>query len=113
MNLPRHRRDLPEPVQNIGQLRERRALFADGRNRALRTFLVGLATDVLAAVVLLLAPIVSSAQSWGDFQWSVMGFMLAKTAVSTAFSYLLRTVIDRSGIPTPLPPADPGEPDAA
>lgn len=84
---------------------------ADGKNRALRTFLVGLATDVLAAVVLLLAPLVTAAQSWGDFQWGVMGFMLAKTVVATLFSYLLRTVLDGKITPASiLPPADPGPP---
>lgn len=88
-------------------------LKIDAKNRALRTFLVGLATDVLGAVVLLLTPLITSANSWSDLDWKLMGFLLAKTAVSTAFSYLLRTVLDPSKFPTPLPPADPGEPDAA
>lgn len=86
-------------------------LAADARNRALRTFLVGLATDILAAVILLLTPLITAANSWSDLDWKLMGFMLAKTLVATLFSYLLRTVLDKSVIPTPLPPSDPGEPD--
>lgn len=88
------------------------ALKADASNRALRTFLQGLGTDLLAAVLLFLLPVVTSADGWDDFEWSVMGFLLAKTAVVTLFSYLMRTVLDPSKIPTPLPPSDPGEPDA-
>lgn len=87
-------------------------LKIDAKNRALRTFLVGLATDVLGAVVLLFTPLITSANSWSDLDWKLMGFLLAKTVLSTAFSYLLRTILDGSKIPTPLPPADPGEPDA-
>lgn len=89
------------------------ALRKDARNRALRTFLQGLAADLVAALILLLIPIVTAANAWGDFEWSVLGFLVAKTGVLTLFSYLMRTWLDRSGIPTPLPPADPGEPDAA
>lgn len=87
------------------------ALAADARNRALRTFLQGLAADVAAAVVLLVLPVFTNAQGWQDIDWKVMGFLLAKTVVVTGLSYLMRTVLDRSRIPTPLPPSDPGEPD--
>lgn len=81
----------------------------DARNRALRTFVQGLATDVLAALVLLLLPVVTAAEGWGDFEWSVLGFLVAKTVVVTALSYVMRQYLDRSGVPTPLPPADPGD----
>lgn len=86
-------------------------LAADARNRALRTFLQGLAADVLAALVLLLLPVFTSANGWGDFEWQILGFLGFKTVVVTGLSYVMRTYLDRSAIPTPLPPADPGEPD--
>lgn len=85
----------------------------DARNRALRTFLQGLAADLVAALILLLLPIVTAATGWGDFEWQVLGFLVAKTGVVTLFSYVMRTWLDRSALPTPLPPSDPGEPDAA
>lgn len=87
-------------------------LKTDARNRALRTFLQGLGFDILGAVVLLLLPLFTNADGWGDFDWKLLGFLLVKTIVVTGFSYLMRTVLDRSAVPTPLPPADPGEPDA-
>lgn len=83
---------------------------SDARNRALRTFLQGLAVDVLATLVLVLLPIVSSASSFADFQWEIIVFLVVKTAVVTAFSYLMRTVLDKSAIPTPEPPSYPGNP---
>lgn len=81
----------------------------DARNRALRTFVQGLATDVLAAVVLLLLPIVTAAEGWGDFEWNIIGFLLAKTVVVTGLSYVMRQHLDPSAVPSPLPPADPGD----
>ena len=82
---------------------------ADARNRALRTFFQGLAADVLAAVVLVLLPTFTNANGWGDFEWGVLGFLLAKTAVVTALSYLMRTWLDKR-TDVLLPPADPGPP---
>lgn len=80
------------------------ALAVDAKNRALRTFLVGLATDVLVALTLVIVTALSSATGWGDVEWKVLGFTLAKTLVTTAGSYVLRRFVDPSGIPTPLPP---------
>jgi hypothetical protein len=80
-------------------------LQVDAKNRALRTFLVGLAMDVAVALVLVLVTAFNSADGWGDFEWKVLGFTLGKTLVTTAGSYILRRFVDPSGIPTPLPPA--------
>jgi hypothetical protein len=82
-------------------------LRTDARNRALRTFLQGLVADVLAALVLLLLPVFTSANGWGDFEWSILGFLVVKTVVVTGLSYVMRTYLDRSVVPTPLPPGDP------
>ena len=87
-------------------------LANDARNRAYRTFLQGLGADVLAALVLLLLPVFTTANGWGDFEWQVLGFLVVKTVVVTGLSYVMRQYLDGSALPTPLPPADPGEPDA-
>jgi hypothetical protein len=59
---------------------------ADARNRALRTFLQGLALDVALAVAL----IVYSATSAEHVEWRLLLLTLAKTAVQTAASYVMR-----------------------
>ena len=85
-------------------------LTADARNRALRTLLVNLTTDVAVALALVLVAAFSRANGFGDLEWALLGFTLAKTAVVTAGSFVLRRFVDASGIPTPLPPTDPGPP---
>jgi hypothetical protein len=87
-------------------------LTNDARNRAIRTFLQGLGYAVLAAVVMVLLPVFTNAKDWGDFDWSVIGFALVQAVGMAVLSYFMRKVLDPSGLPTPLPPADPGEPDA-
>lgn len=81
------------------------SLSADARNRALRTFLVNIATDVGVALTLVLTTTFNQAENWNDFEWSIIGFTLLKTAVVTAGAYILRRFLDPSGFPTPLPPA--------
>lgn len=81
------------------------AVKADARNRAARTFLQGLAADLVAALILLLLPIVTSASGWGDFEWGVLLFLVAKTVVVTVFSYVMRTWLDRRTA-TLAPPVD-------
>lgn len=79
-------------------------LTADSRNRALRTFIQGLAFDVAAALILLLLPVFTSANGWGDFEWTAIGFLVAKTVVVTGLSYVMRQYLDGSRVPTPVPP---------
>lgn len=86
------------------------ALKADAKNRALRTLLVNLATDTGVALVLVMVNAFSDANGWGDFDWNILLFTLAKTAIVTAGSFILRRFLDPSGLPTPLPPANPGPP---
>ena len=62
----------------------------DAGNRAVRTFLQGLAIDVLAAAVLFLLPVLADANSLADVDFTVLGFMLAKTLLVTVLSYLAR-----------------------
>lgn len=89
----------------------RHRLKTDAKNRSLRTFLQGLAVAILAAVVMVLLPVFTNAHGWSDFHWSLIGFSLLQTCGMAVFAYLMRTVLDPSKVPTPLPPADPGEPD--
>jgi hypothetical protein len=72
----------------------RGTVATDARNRAARTFIQGLAVDVVAALTILLLPVVTSAEGWGDFQWSLLGFLAAKTVAATVLAYLMRAYID-------------------
>ncbi len=85
-------------------------LLADARNRAVRTLVQNLGVDVGVAVVALLLPVVTSAESLDDVQWGLIAFSVAKTIVVTIFSYVMRRYLDPSKVPTPLPPDDSGEP---
>jgi len=86
------------------------ALTNDARNRALRTFLQGLAIDLAVAVA---AFVLANVDSITDRQGLILASAaLAKTLVTTVASYVMRKYLDGSALPTPLPPSDPGEPDA-
>lgn len=88
-----------------------RALKADARNRAKRTLLQGLAIDVLVAIGTAMAMWLPDAMITAGESWLVLGVSVAKTAMTVLASWLMRLKLDRSSVPTPLPPADPGEPD--
>jgi hypothetical protein len=85
-------------------------LTADAKNRALRTFVQSLTLDVVIAIIAVLIPLLQNANSFGDFEWSIIAFSLIKTAALTAFSFIMRRFLDPSPIPTPTPPEHPGEP---
>ena len=89
----------------------RHALKVDAKNRAWRTLLQGLATDVLVALAAALLAWLPDADITSREAWTVIGVTLAKTALTTVASWVMRAKLDASGLPTPLPPADPGEPD--
>lgn len=84
------------------------AITADARNRALRTFLQGLAFDVVAALAAVVVEVVTEAPA--GIPWAVLGLSLVKTLIVTAAAYVMRAKLDPSSFPTPLPPADPGPP---
>lgn len=85
-------------------------LTADAKNRAWRSLLIGLTIDMGLALVLGLVAAFDQATGWGDLQWGLIGFAVAKSAVQALGSFFLRRVVDPSSIPSPLPPADPGPP---
>lgn len=75
----------PNPDQPV-------ATAIDARNRAARTFIQNLLLDVLVAVLLLLWPAVSAAQSMEDFNWSLLAFSFVKTILVTVVSYIMRAL---------------------
>lgn len=84
-------------------------LANDARNRALRTFLQGLAIDLAVAIA---AFALANVDSITDKQGLILAATtLGKTVVTTIAAYVMRRYLDGSSLPTPLPPADPGEPD--
>lgn len=87
-------------------------LATDARNRALRSFLQGLGITIGTAVVVSILSALGTAGSWSEFGGVLVGFAFFQSVATSVLSWVMRTVLDPSGIPTPLPPADPGEPDA-
>lgn len=75
-------------------------LEADAKNRALRTFLQGLAIDIAVAVSLVLY----NATSSDEVSWQLIPLSLARSVIQTAAAYVMRRFVDPSFIPTPLPP---------
>ena len=61
----------------------------DAMNRALRTFVQGLAVDTAAAVTLVLTAQLGDLH-WTRAWWAALGVLLVKTAVSTAVAYASR-----------------------
>lgn len=66
---------------------------ADAKNRALRTFVQGLLTDVIGAVVLAVGPALAGADfAWTREYWTAVGLLTAKTVVLSVVSYVSRKV---------------------
>jgi hypothetical protein len=84
----------------------KQALKADAQNRSLRTFLQGLGIDIAVGVALVLVTLVGGWNSWGDVQWAILTFSLAKSVVQAVAAYIMRMWLDKSSIPTPTPPGD-------
>lgn len=85
-----------------------KALAADASNRALRTFLQGLAVDLAVAVAALVLANVDTITNREGLTLFLIA--LAKTVVTSVASYVMRRFVDKSSIPTPLPPAPVPEP---
>jgi len=77
----------------------RGAIKAFAKSAAKNSLLQGLAFDVAAALAIVIYTTFDSTNGWGDFEWAAIGFLLVKTAVITAASYLLRTVFQK-GLPS-------------
>lgn len=82
-----------------------RGLEGDARNRALRTLIQSLAADVGIAVLVAVTAWWNAGPDLSTrAAWTGAGVLIAKTAVTTALSYLMRRYVDGSAVPTPLPP---------
>ena len=85
-------------------------LVADAKNRALRTFLQGLAIDLATALAALVLVWLPDADLSSRDAWLVLATGAARTVLGSIASYVMRLKLDAT-LPTPLPPANPGEPD--
>lgn len=88
------------------------ALTNDAKNRAARAFIQGVAIDVATALAALLLVWLPDADLSSRDAWIVLATGAARTVLSSLASYVMRAKLDGSSVPTPLPPSDPGEPDA-
>lgn len=68
----------------------------DALNRAFRTLVQGLGIDLAVAVAMVLGTTIIGWSSWGDVQWSVLSFTLAKTATQAVVAYIMRRWANRS-----------------
>ncbi|MEO3923021.1 hypothetical protein ABGB07_03945 [Micromonosporaceae bacterium B7E4] len=67
---------------------------ADARNRAFRTFVQGLGTDVIGATALAVVPALSGSDfAWSGQYWTAVGLLAAKTAILTVVSYVARKTV--------------------
>lgn len=94
----------PDPAATR-QERELAALKTDAGNRAVRTFWQGLAIDVGVGVAVLAYSVASDPS---PLAWAAVGASFARTIVQSGASYVMRRFLDRSRVPTPLPPGDAG-----
>lgn len=64
----------------------------DARSRAVRTFVQGLAFDVVVAVVLFALPVVTGLNGLDGIEWGVICFSLVKTIILAGLSYTARVL---------------------
>ena len=84
------------------------ALTQDATNRAVRSFVQGLAIDLAVAVAAL---VLTNLDSITDRQGLTLFLIaVAKTCAQTVASFVMRRFADPSPVPTPLPPAPVPEP---
>lgn len=69
-------------------------VIADARNRAWRTFVQGLGTDVVGATALAVLPALAGQDfAWTRAYWGAVGLLAAKTAILTVVSYIARKTV--------------------
>lgn len=91
-------------------IKSKRQLKADASNRSIRTFLQGIGIDIAVAIALVLGTTIVGWENWGDVQWAVLSFTVAKSVVQAVAAYVMRLWLDPSRLPTPLPPDPVPEP---
>lgn len=65
--------------------------------RGWQTLLQSLAVDVAVGVALVLLTFIGPLQGWGDVQWAILGFTVAKSVVQAVAAWVIRRWIDQSG----------------
>ncbi len=75
----------------------RRQIETDARDRAWRTFLQGLALDLLVAVAAALLVWLPDADVTSRQAWVVLGVTLTKTILQAAASYVMRLKVAPAG----------------
>lgn len=83
---------------------DRQQLTKDAVNRAARTLWQNVGVDIAVAIVTLLLPLVTNAETWNDLDWQWIGFSVTKTVILVLFAFVMRRFLDTSKVPTPLPP---------
>lgn len=68
----------------------------DARNRAWRTLIQGLGIDIAAALVLVLAPALSSVE-WTPTFWKALGLIAAKSVLQAVVAFVARKVVPPPG----------------
>lgn len=71
------------------------------QKRGVQTLLQSLGVDVAVGLALALATLIGPWESWGDVQWSILGFAIAKSVVQAAVSWVIRRYVDQSGFAKP------------
>lgn len=79
----------------------RAARTADAKRRGWRTIAQGIAFAVATALFMAVYPMFSSATSWADLDWSLIGFAVFQAVMTGVFGWFQRTYLDK-GDPTPL-----------
>lgn len=83
-------------------------LKQDASNRALRTFIQGIAIDMGVALAVAVYAIVSDPN---PIVWAAVGASVARSVLQAGAAYVMRRFMDPSRmIPTPLPPEPVPEP---
>ena len=78
----------------------------DARNRTWRVTLQGAAAVALIAAATALLEWLQA----GEFSLRTLGISAGTAALMAVLAYLHRTVLDPSGLPSAVPPVDPGPP---
>lgn len=89
-------------------------LQADASNRGWRSLAQGLAIDIAVGVALVLASLIGPWGQWGDVQWAIMSFSVAKSVMQAVCAFVLRRFLEgmNGKVPmVPLPTNPPGQPD--
>lgn len=67
------------------------------KKRGWQTLAQSLGVDVAVGVALVLITFIGPLKDWGEVQWTVLGFTLAKSIVQAVAAWIIRRYRDKSG----------------